>query len=278
MEQFSSQNSSSAKLVDYDGSLCLSVERPTTLAAFFAFCSGQSIDTRVFLRGCTENYGTAYPSLFRCLPDDDVVRERTKRWSAYKHLLSHIANLDGLRWRRTDLGAVLQHYGINTPWLDVVRNVYSAIWFATHDLRGTGLDGVVQPTKSEYCWISFFRRKHRTTGRTLRVNDISAHHSSTHLRPHAQHGGSLSMQTDNDDAPYHCQDFNTFRIAQIRIPNTTEWSLSGYMASTAFMFPSHHFDGSLRRLSTSHVQSIVDGACEQFSIPAGSLGTISNFR
>ena len=82
------------------------------------------------------------------------------------------------------------------------------------------------------------------------MNDISAHHSSTHLRPHAQHGGSLSMQTDNDDAPYHCQDFNTFRIAQIRIPNTTEWSLSGYMASTAFMFPSHHFDGSLRRLST----------------------------
>ena len=110
------------------------------------------------------------------------------------------------------------------------------------------------------------------------MQDISAHHSSTHLRPHAQHGGSLSMQTDNADAANHCQDFNTFRIAQIRIPNTMEWKLSGYMATTAFMFPSRHFDDSLCRLSTPHVQSNLDDACEQFSIPAASLGAISSFR
>lgn len=278
MKRFSSQNSASAKLVHQDGSVFLSLEHPETLAAFFAFCSGQSVDTRVFLRGCTRNYDTAYPSLFRDLPGDHLSRERTKRWNAYTRVLHNLRNLDGGRWRRTDLGAVLQHYGVNTPWLDVVRNIYSAIWFATHELRGTGLDGVVQPTKSDYSWISFFRRKDRATGRTLRVKDISAHHSSTHLRPHVQHGGSLSMQADDAVVPYHCQDFNTFRIAQIRIPNTTEWKMSGYMVSAAFMFPSRHLDGSLRRLNTSGVQSILDDACEQFSIPAGALGTISSFR
>ena len=278
MEPFSSRNSASAKLVRYDDSVFLSIKRPITLAAFFAFCSGQGIDTRVFLRGYTKNYDITYPSLFRGLHGDHLLRERTKRWCAYKYVLDNLRKLDGRRWRRTDLGAFLQHYGVKTPWLDVVRNLYSAIWFATHELRATGLDGVVVPTNNDYGWISFFRRKHRATGKTLRVKDISAHHSSTHLRPHAQHGGSLAMQTDNASAPNHCQDFNTFRIAQIRIPNTTEWKLSGYMASNAFMFPSRRFDGSLRLLITSHVQSILDDACEKFSLPVGSLGTISSFR
>ena len=278
MEQFSSQHNGSTRLVDHYGSVFLSVERPTTLAAFFAFRNGQSIDTRVFLRGCTENYDRAYPSLFRCLPNDDVVGERMKRWNAYKYLLEHMAKLDGRRWRRTDLGAVLQHYGIKTPWLDVVRNLYSATWFATHNLRGTGPDGIAESAANDYGWISFFRRKHRATGKTLRVRDISAHHSSTHLRPHAQHGGSLAMQSDKASSPNYCQDCNTFRVAQVRIPNTTEWQLSGYMASTAFLFPSRRLDDSFRLLSTSHIQNILDDACEQYSISAGSLGTISSYR
>lgn len=179
--------------VDEYGSVFLSVERPTTLAAFFAFSSGQSIDTRIFLRGCTENYDRAYPSLFRGLPNDNVVGERMKRWNAYKYVLEHIAKLDGRRWHRAGLGAVLQHYGSKTPWLDVVRNLYSATWLATHNLRGAGPDGIVAPSKDDYGWISFFRRKHRATGKRLRVTDISARHSSTHLRPHAQHGRSLAM-------------------------------------------------------------------------------------
>ena len=278
MKQFSSQNSASAKLIDNEGSVFLSVERPTTLAAFFAFCSGQSIDTRVFLRGCTENYDRAYPSLFRSLPDHDVVKQRAKRWNAYRSVLDHMAKLDGRRWRRADLGAVVQHYGIKTPWLDVVRNLYSATWFATHNLRGTGPDGVVAPTENDYGWISFFRRKHRANGNTLQVRDISSYHSSMHLRPHAQHGGSLAMQKDKASSLNYCQDFNTFRIAQVRIPNSTEWKLSGYMASSAFMFPSRRFDDSLCLLSNPRFQSILDEACEQCSIPAGSLGTISSYR
>lgn len=278
MEQFSRQSNAAAKLTDHYGSTFLSVENPEVLAAFFAFSSGQGIDTRVFLRGCIENYDRAYPSLFRGLPNDDIVGERMKRWNAYKYVLEHIAKLDGRRWHRAGLGAVLQHYGIKTPWLDVVRNLYSATWFATHNLHGAGADGIVAPSKDDYGWISFFRRKHRATRKRLRVTDISARHSSTHLRPHAQHGGSLAMQSDEASSPNYCQDFNTFRVAQVRIPNTTEWQLSGYMASTAFLFPSRRFDGSLRLLSTLDVQNILDDACEQYSIPAGSLGTISTYR
>ena len=279
MGAFASQHGSSARLHRCGNSEFLSIESPSSLAAFFAFCSGQSLNTRIFLRGCTEDHATAYPSLFRELNHDDPRHdEQTNRWRAYKYVLERLRNLDGQRWRRKDLGAVLQHYGIKTPWLDVVRNLYSAIWFATHDLQSNGLDGKAQRTQEDHCWISFYRRKAPLAKSLLQVMDISAQHSSTHLRPHAQHGGSLAMQSDNDKEQSRNQDFNRFRVAQIRIPNSAEWTLSGHMASTVYMFPSGDLDDSFRRLNVPAVQAILDDACTKFSICSGGLGQISNYR
>ena len=182
------------------------------------------------------------------------------------------------RWRRKDLGAVLQHYGIRTPWLDVVRNLYTAIWFATHDLRGSGLHGVAMPTRDDYCWISFYRRRAGAAKETLRVTDLSAHHSSTHLRAHAQHGTSLAMQADDVDLPHQCQDFSRFRIAQVRIPNGRNWKLSGHMFSSGFIFPSLESDDSLRLLSVAAVQDLLKDACTRFDMQPGTLGEISSYR
>ena len=278
MESFASQHGSSAQVHRCGDSVFLSIERPSSLAAFFAFCSGQSLNTRIFLRGCTEDHETAYPSLFRGLNHDDPRHEQANRWRAYQYVLHRFQDLDGQRWRRKDLGAVLQHYGIKTPWLDVVRNLYSAIWFATHDLQANGLDGKAQRTQEDYCSISFYRRKAPLAKRLLQVMDIFAQHSSTHLRPHAQHGGSLAMQSDNATEQYRNQDFNRFRVAQIRIPNSAEWTLSGHMVSTVYMFPSGDLDDSFRRLNVPAVQAILDGACTKFSICSGGLGQISSYR
>ena len=278
MEAFASQHGSSAQVHRCGDSAFLSIERPSSLAAFFAFCSGQSLNTRIFLRGCTEDHATAYPSLFRGLNHDDPRHEQANRWRAYQYVLHRFQDLDGQRWRRKDLGAVLQHYGIKTPWLDVVRNLYSAIWFATHDLQANGLDGKAQRTQEDYGWISFYRRKAPLAKRLLQVMDIFAQHSSTHLRPHAQHGGSLAMQSDNATEQYRNQDFNRFRVAQIRIPNSAEWTLSGHMVSTVYMFPSGDLDDSFRRLNVPAVQAILDGACRRFSICSGGLGQISSYR
>lgn len=277
METFAQRNGNSARLEHDHGSAYLCIERPSTLAAFLAFCSGQSTNARTFLRGCTENYTTAYPSLFRENSDVAPQCEQRRRWNAYKHALAGIRKLNGSRWRRKDLGAVLQHYGVRTPWLDVVRNLYTAIWFATHDLTGSGLHGVAKPARTEHFWISFYRRQTGTAEERLRVKDLSAHHSSLHVRPHAQHGLSLSMQPDDIELPHPYQDFNKFRIAQVRIPNGGKWKLSGHMFSTAFLFPSVELDDSLRRLSTAAVQDLIEDACARFKLPPGALGKISGY-
>ena len=278
MENFSARHGQSATLHYGHNSPFITIEHPTALAAFFAFCNGQSTYARVYLRGSTDCYDTAYPSLFRGLPQNQHVREQTKRWRAYKHVLQRFQELKGRRWRRKDLGPVLQHYGIKTPWLDVVRNLYSAIWFATHELKNSGLDGLARPATNDYGWISFYRRKVPATDRPLLVNDISARHSSLHLRPHVQHGASLGMQSDDDESPDPFQDFNRFRIAQIRIPNSKKWKLSGYTASTAFMFPPPALDDSFRRLSVPAVQDILNDASTTFDVPSYYLGRISSYR
>ena len=278
METFAHRHGKPTRLEQRYGSVHICIEQPSTLAAFLAYCSGQSANTRLFLRGCTKNYPTTYPSLFRGLPDDGPQDERRWRWHAYKHVLSNLRELSGSRWRRKDLGAVLQHYGIRTPWLDVVRNLYTAIWFATHDLRGSGLHGVAMPTRDDYCWISFYRRRAGAAKETLRVTDLSAHHSSTHLRAHAQHGTSLAMQADDVDLPHQCQDFSRFRIAQVPIPNGRNWKLSGHMFSSGFIFPSLESDDSLRLLSVAAVQDLLKDACARFDMQPGTLGEISSYR
>ena len=278
METFAQRNGNSARLEHNHGAAYLCIERPSTLAAFLAFCNGQSTNTRTYLRGCTVNYSTAYPSLFRENSDVAPQCEQRRRWHAYKHALAGIRRLNGRRWRRKNLGAILQHYGVRTPWLDVVRNLYTAIWFATHDLTGSGLHGVARPTRTDHYWISFYRRQARTAEERLTVKDLSAHHSSLHARPHAQHGLSLSMQPDGNKLPSPCQDFNRFRIAQVRIPNGEKWKLSGHMFSSAFLFPSAEFDDSLRLLSTAAVQGLLEDSCARFKLPPGTLGKISCYR
>ena len=277
MKQFSDLHPKTTNLQRRDGSLYLCIDRPFVLAAFFAFCNGKGTDTRIFLRGCTKYHATAYPSLFRGIRTDRDSDEQQWRWRAYQAVLKNLRELKGKRWGREDLGAVLQHYGIRTPWLDVVRNLYTAIWFATHELSDSRLHVAVKPTKSDHCWISFYRRKFGTEKKLLLVKDLAAVHSSTHVRPHTQHGVSLAMQPDDANIPCPFQDFNKYRIAQVHFPNREEWHVSGHMFSTPFMFPSPDNDDSLLQLSCPSVQKILDDACRKFNLQQGTLGNISSY-
>ena len=158
------------------------VEDPVILAAFVAFCSG--FGRRVFLRGCCQDYPRSFPSLFR--DGETLCSDPKSRWLAYKCILRNLRSTDSLngnRWRRENLGAVLQHYGIRTPWLDVVSNIYTATWFATHkvdDSRDPSCRAV-RRNENQYGWISLYSG----TGPglpPLAVVDLGEAHSSQHVR------------------------------------------------------------------------------------------------
>ena len=264
------------------------VGAPSVLAAFVAFCSGPSSvahyttntfrDHRVFLRGCTRDYSHSTPSLFRCGDDGEPCQdeERKRRWKAYQRFLDGLQpTLKGDRWRRAEIGAVLQHYGLKTPWLDVVQNFYTAIWFATHRFSDQGSCHVTAPSEEDRGWISFYVRKHPKKAKYLKVTDVPGDHSSRHLRPHAQQGASLAKQYDE---AAHCgrdQDLNEYRIAQVCFPNSPRWALSGHMLSVDFLFPPAAQDNSLEQLRRPQVQEMLNDACIGNDLPIGTLGTVS---
>ena len=113
------------------------------------------------------------------------------------------------------------------------------------------------------------------------VVDLTEAHSSRHVRPHAQHGLSLAMQSDPTNlhgllSPNaHTSDFNTHRIARVRFPaNDKRWKLCGHMFSHRFLFPAPEQDDSLKQLMRNRVQNALKKACRKHDLEPGTLGTV----
>ena len=190
--------------------------------------------------------------------------------------------LAGTRWDRDNLGAVLQHYGIKTPWLDVVRSIPTAIWFATHRLVETRDPSrrAVEHSGERHGWISLYVCSASGQQR-LTVVDLMEAHSSQHVRPQAQHGLSLAMhrhpKNDEDHfPPAACtSDFNTHRIACVRFPARSErWKLCGHLFSARYLFPAPRHDDSLRQLRHGTVRQILEDARSAHELDKGTLGAV----
>ena len=249
---------------------------PVTLASFVAFCSVSS--HQVFLRGSTNNYENSIPTLFRS--DHGKQREKDecyRLWSAYRTLLNKLrSQLPGSRWDRDNLGAVLQHYGFRTPWLDIVRNLYTAIWLATHSFETRGCCRVARRTMRQHGWISFYG--HQQDGL---ICDLWDEHSSLHVRPHVQQAMSLALQGDptaNDTSnPVPDQNLNHYRIAQVCFPHTSPWKFSGYMFSARFLFPAPEYDTSLQELGRPVVEDVLGSVCLEYNLDGGALGNVTHY-
>lgn len=262
----------------------LHMKDPVVLAALAAFCSGNH--RRLLLRGCCCNFPKSFPSLFR--DRLGVCDNPEERWSAYRYVLTRLKELlTGTRWDRDNLGAVLQHYGIKTPWLDVVRSLHAAIWFATYTVevdRRSRVAVKLSSRRRRYGWISMYGN-YRAGLQQLTVVDLWDAHSSQHVRPHAQQGLSVAMQSDPTDYEDHhlptacTSDFNTHRVARVRFPvQSKRWRLCGHLFSSRFLFPSRKQDDSLNQLHQPAVRNVLKEACIKHGLKPGTLGAVSAVR
>lgn len=120
----------------------LDIRNPVGVARLIGEAKQSIRDGQVFLRGQTSHFQAMRPSLLRN-SDGDAVQARR---SAQRQLVAAIQSVRGKRFQRPDLAALLQHYGFNTTWLDVVDNLFVATWFATHKLQP--VDGLYRITPS----------------------------------------------------------------------------------------------------------------------------------
>ncbi len=222
----------------------------------------------VFFRGQDKLYPTLYPSLHRGITSTSGLKNREKSFSAFlKGAQTSGSFINGTA--EYAHAPILQHYGIRTKWLDLVDNIWIALWFACHIAK------VLDPHAR---YLHFERRKRPypdtgtpayayillvgagvvdpvedcpglSTGTQAEVIDLRVAAPSVYLRPHAQHGILLRRRNADDYTSYNMQPL-ILGVIRVEIGDALNWLGAGDLLSIHTLFPPPHYDYGYRQLLT----------------------------
>jgi hypothetical protein len=152
----------------------------------------------IYARSQTGTYDSLRASLF--LGVTSVSRARTRE-SEFNRFLNGVSSAFMANTPDAAKGALLQHYGIRSPWLDLVDNAWVALWFACHRAVVTGTNQNylhferLPSSSSEFVYVLLLQADNvvqsapgHWRGTSYQIIDLRVASPSTYLRPHAQHG------------------------------------------------------------------------------------------
>lgn len=165
---------------------------------------------------------------------------------------------------RATLEPLLQHYGLRTRWLDVVDNVWIALWFACHVQQSDGRHAfhlrrsVAQEGLDSFAYVAILRtgevgRTHipgYLVGAETRLVDLRYAVPSVYLRPHAQHGLLLAPSQLGAGSTGSLIS-QTLAYLRVRLVDALDWLGEGAMTSPHVLFPPASRDEGFRRLLDS---------------------------
>ncbi len=253
----------------------LFIEQPELLAGFAGYlkfqCLKKDPKTKVFCRGQVNDYASI-PSLFRAknLNDDHV----EQRLAAYNTLVAKTKKLyPAKRFQQEDIDPILQHYGLKTPWLDLVDNVFIALWFATQKYFGekNGNKAHYKTSRKEFGHIYFYATTPKTKYLELREN-----HSSLSLRLHVQHGISITRKKGTKWTLAN-RNLDDHLVATVKFPNRKEWRPGGQIFSTKFLFPSTELDNTYKYLKKAKFRELLSKITDKYRLGEGELGRVADF-
>lgn len=247
----------------------LEVDSPVVLARFSAEIRQAVIakygSAKIYCRGQDEHFHSMKPSLFRAPNEHYSINCLLKAEKDFAASLSE--SRLSKRFHRSELPALLQHYGVRTSWLDVVDNLYVAIWFATHSWRE--YKWINRPDR-EYGWLYFISTCSPSS--SLKVVDLRDKHHHLSTRPHTQHG--VSVTRDKNTWPTSALDFDDFVVATVRLQCTSPWRLAGVMASAQYLFPDASEDNTLKLLRKPETYKLLRKIEKKYGLCVGTLGNV----
>jgi hypothetical protein len=220
----------------------------------------------IYFRGHTSLYGGLRPSLYRKI---DSHAAQTKREGALnatiKELRTRCNLLENLYEKARE--PLLQHYGLNTTWIDLVDNIWIALWFACHKAKTAGETSEYlhyerrEPDfcKKEFAYISLVAADladlnsphpgHFISKKT-ELMDLRVACPSIFLRPHSQHALLLRIHGDTIRRPldYSTQ---TRGIIRVDLSMALSWLGNAHTLSQHTLFPPAYYDHGYRLLVSS---------------------------
>lgn len=201
----------------------------------------------VFLRGQTSLYdGYIIPSLYRGKTRlDSITGKYDKRINQILNTVNHFKEYDKLVFE-----PLIQHYGIKTPWIDLVDNVWVALWFALHQARAVTINSreyvYYFENKNEFSYILLMLndavketvQSGVYVGEKTTLVDLRKALPSFFLRPHAQHA---YMIRKNELYP---ADYSDLIVGVAKIPTSIgmKWLGNNEFLTLSSLFPAAYFD------------------------------------
>jgi hypothetical protein len=229
-------------------------------AGYLKHVRGRQNSELVFFRGESKLYPTLPPTAFRGITTKRAESSAVQRINkAITHFSRPLAATEPYAHE-----ALLQHYGLKTTWIDLVDNIWIALWFACHHARSAGPCG-------EY--LHFERRIPRTdatgkayillvgadavvpesarpglyVGRNTELIDLRIAAPSVFLRPHAQHGLLMRMRGNHTQRPTdYSQQIRGVLV--IDLSDALEWLGNSTALSTHSLFPPPAYDNGYSTL------------------------------
>ncbi len=209
----------------------------------------------IYFRGQNKLYNSLIPTLFRGIQLQATKAKRT-------------ASLNKLKKQFTIEGPIfnsfgnyaheplLQHYGISTTWIDLVDNIWVALWFACHEARSSGKNNEYLhfekrlPTENEYAYILLvgadinFRDRTKPgyfEGKDTELIDLRMAAPGIFLRPHSQHGLLFRPKGKSNERPSDYSE-NIKGILRVKLTNALNWLGNSKALSTHSIFPPPYYD------------------------------------
>jgi len=235
-----------------------------------------SNNRQVFLRGQPTDYPGMIPSLFRNLVEGNLMQRR----QAYEELVANVyKDIPRFRFKGEIGGAILQHYGVNTPWLDLVDNIFIALWFACWKRNGDESSFTYSLQRDGFGWVYFLEFPYGIpdiqngiiSDDVARWCDLRAARTSLVLRAHVQHG---IFGARND---YPSYDLNQFVVAAIKFP-IKEFANLTKSIKPNFMFPSDRYDKTYKLLHNKEVNKLISAIEDKFELTPKTLGRVDKIR
>lgn len=245
----------------------------TRAAGYLKYAGGSS--GPVLFRGQRRLYNSLKPALYRGVTTMALKGRRDREYNA---LCKAIADANVLISSTPNHARVplLQHYGVHTKWIDVVDNVWVALWFACHHAVAVGKKGeylhyerrstrhdpnkfayilLLQPGKVEHV----ANKPGLQQGADTLLIDLRVAAPSLYLRPHAQHGLLVRRRVVNDIDALELQPL-VVGVVRVRLADAIDWMGDGSLLSAHALFPPPIYDEGYRRLlAVSHLGSPTAG-------------------
>jgi len=233
-------------------------------AGYLKYNLAKTTGQGVFFRGQAKLYKTLSPTLLRGIRDGP---QKIKRCKLLKEMLDTINAEDlGLRSVAKECREpLLQHYGVRTTWLDVVDNIWIALWFACHSARAFGWPEeylhfekrIPDPRGAqEYACVLLLASAYSNpisgqpglfrADRSETI-DLRTAEPSHFVRPHAQHG-LLVRRLSRTGLPVCDQRPLLVGTIRVRLEAALDWLGDAATLTPHSLFPPAFYDYGYREL------------------------------